>query len=96
MSIPQFTDMESSTFRRLDVKAPLIVFAALFITAVAICGTLESRSLGIASEEARVLNQENVAGPVDTELLADCDRSGERLSNDAATAGRCRERAAAQ
>ena len=93
MSSPHFTDWDSVAIRRLDTKAPLLVFAALFIAAVAICGTLESRSMGLAPEEVRALNQENVAGPIDVELIADCQR-GKEFAADSTLNRHCRESSA--
>lgn len=48
---------------------------ALFIVAAAVlCSALDSSS-ATSLDEVRVLNQENVIGPTEVELLADCNRS---------------------
>lgn len=54
------------------------MLAVSLTAAAAICGTLEASSIAKSTDDVQVLNQENVAGPVEIEFLADCQRTEQR------------------
>lgn len=67
--------------QRTDMSSPLLVFFGLFVAAIAICGTLESHAPAII-EEVRALNHENVVGPIDMDLVAQCGPNRRARSTD--------------
>ena len=72
---------ETSLPSRCDLTAPAMVFGGLFISAIAICSTLDAASPTI-SAEPQVVTDEHVVGPQGSDPHASTcdDRSGKRMS----------------
>ena len=74
----QFVISEPHTHVRREFSASMaVVFFGLLLIGIALCANVEStlqNAIGPKSiaNEVRALNQENVAGPIDVEFLADC------------------------
>jgi hypothetical protein len=58
----------------VDMSKTVVVFAGLLIAAFAICGAIESRSSINIIDDVKVLNQENVVGPLPIDVFSQCMR----------------------